>query len=111
VTPPVDLAAIQARLDAATPGPWVASQELADRVRGWVRPIETVEGGVVVDDVRTGHDAVFIAHAPADVATLLAGVRELEADNERLGRSLADAVKVGLDSVRGRRVIVEAQDG
>ena len=65
------LAEIQARLDAATPGPW----ERADEDVGVVSSIG--EYVFIARNIRPGN-VTFIAHAPDDVAYLLARVRELE---------------------------------
>lgn len=79
---PTDIAAIEARLSAATPGPW-----------GWVSrgshdALCAADGAVVHSDGSaageygpdidvSGPDANLIAHAPTDIADLLAEVRTL----------------------------------
>lgn len=68
---PAELDVIEARLKAATPGPWVAPcGALGTDVR-------TLGGASVADDVKRADDADFIAHAPTDIAALLAEVRRL----------------------------------
>ena len=113
----IDLAAIKARADAATPGPWwhqgfgLAGQATIrggpDEWRGFdgslggdTRPVARVEpapddeGGFV-----TNHDAdaEFIAHARTDVPALLARIAELE---ERVDG--ADKVAAHADRERER---------
>ena len=70
----INIAAISARLLAATPGPW--TNEL--------REVWTANGthcicDAYVDEIESGEcsDAIFIAHAPADIAALLAEVERL----------------------------------
>lgn len=68
---------IEARLEAATPGPWEFSLG-----RDW----EITANGGSLDYVasvsdhgdQSDHDAVFIANAPEDIAYLLAALRGLE---------------------------------
>lgn len=67
---------IARRLEAATPGPWEAGYD-----GGWT--VETKDA-VIVDmtdsEAEQGRiDADFIAHAPTDLAALLAAVREVGA--------------------------------
>lgn len=72
-----DIDAIEARADAATPGPWDVAMDCVTaptcgeilRITGWPE----------VGDV----DAEFIAHAREDVPDLLAYVRDLEAKLRR----------------------------
>ncbi len=85
------LAEIEARLNAATPGPWIDtdSKPTAEGmliVLAGSDPISTTAREVCVfcdmeecegEDLR---DAKFIANAPADIATLIAEVRRLQAD-------------------------------
>jgi hypothetical protein len=89
VTPPVDLTAIQARYDALSGLPWTFAPN--DRVYGRAfdedEELLVVTSGpsrethvcVTLEYVEEGAVAEFIAHAPEDVATLLARVRELGA--------------------------------
>jgi hypothetical protein len=78
-----ELAAIEARLRAATPGPWYASNALneyapfcdivaQDANESWV-----CEKYSILDGIKT-EDCEFIAHARADIPALLAHVRELQ---------------------------------
>ena len=82
-----DVADIEARLEAITPGAWTH-----DPTKCWVpgkagaKPVLTAQEAVfgdigaicltgTVDDLRSMADAEFIAHAPADIRRLLALVR------------------------------------
>lgn len=81
---PALLEPIQERLDAATPGPWSATQAADEESTTW---IEATNGDVLHHDERGyGHmrenfawmkraDADFIANAPTDTARLLAAVK------------------------------------
>jgi len=72
---PLDLAPIEARLKAATPGPWrwVAVSGGWDGV--------AAEGGPDICrlSLNLGANAILIAHAPTDIAALVAEVRRLQA--------------------------------
>jgi hypothetical protein len=96
----LDLDAIEARANAATPGPWdgdtcdgisqhwtrekpwldVLVMEGSDSWAGCNHRISVSEG-----------DAEFIAHAREDVPALVQRVRELEADNQQLRQTVIDA--------------------
>jgi hypothetical protein len=65
---------IEARLNAATPGPWAVRWE--NGPEGSFRVVSTPDDAWFVQDVSEG-DATFIAHAPGDIRTLLGMVREL----------------------------------
>jgi len=79
----IDLEAIKARLAAATPGPWwVDESRRGVEAQAYGYPIEIV--------ARTGRaDAVLIAHAPGDIAALVAEVERLREgeDGYRQGHS------------------------
>lgn len=67
-----DLDAIEARLNAATPGPW--ERFVWDREH----LIKRRNGGCIIDAVgMSKENAEFVAHAPADIATLLREVGDL----------------------------------
>lgn len=77
-----DLDAIRARLDRATPGPWTVAE-----TEGWIgiHPVcpphgtddaAEISGGL--DDL-TPADADLIAHAPTDLAALVAEIERLRA--------------------------------
>lgn len=112
---------IEARLNAATPGPWyvhytddeffmnatcVSTQpgpECHDHLRG-MAPGECDETSVVaitllqyprladVDDGRWDENAELIAHAPEDLRYLLDALREAEAERDRLRRLWSSCV-------------------
>ena len=71
MTDTLDLAAIEARAEAATKGPWESRDYPNDEV--WDSK------GIWLADVRNEETAAFIAHAREDIPALLARVRELEA--------------------------------
>jgi len=98
----LDLAAIKARADAATPGPWDIWRDLDAQGFYTVGEASGVipEGEVWVDGEHnpTAHvyviaDAEFIAHARTDVPALLARIAELEAERRGYERALLDAAK------------------
>jgi hypothetical protein len=81
--PPADRTAeIRARLQAATPGPWHADDGDFGCVMvgnyGWVTPAGVNAPEYDVDTPQGHADAELIAHAPTDLAYLLARVEELE---------------------------------
>lgn len=79
----IDIEAIKARLAAATHGPWYVDESL--------RGVEAQTYGYPIEIVaRTGRaDAVLIAHAPGDIAALIAEVERLREgeDGYRQGHS------------------------
>lgn len=73
---------IQARLAAATPGPWHLDRDVLDEVPSVVT--HKHDGALtfvtyIADTVEAEGDANFIAHSPADVAYLLGLLRERDA--------------------------------
>ncbi|NUS14539.1 MAG: hypothetical protein HOY69_24595 [Streptomyces sp.] len=103
---PLDLDAIQARCDAATPGPWHVEDDKRDLNR-WV----TDKSGYL--EINFGYlnngtqaDARFVAHARTDVEQLTARVRELEAENLRL-RTAWHSAKTRASNARERLDIAE----
>ena len=79
------LAEIEARLNAATPGPWRAKHRHCDH-----EPPDDESCGLGLEIVGPpeasnrgqfyrGADAVFIAHAPSDIAVLVEAVKALRA--------------------------------
>jgi hypothetical protein len=103
-TPALDLAALQALTDAATPGPWayygedvwlnVSAAELAAYdadPAGAPDPweFEPQPTHLSYGDWRSPADAEFIAAARTAVPALLARVADLQADDERL-RAMVD---------------------
>lgn len=84
----LDLDAIEARVNATTPGPWATDPEMAWRLGGeaheFVYAPEPADGhGIVaLTGIKGGHptspaDAAFIAAARTDVPALVAEVRRL----------------------------------
>lgn len=89
-TPPTDdeLAAMRARVDAATPGPWGIPPARSNATKFWLQP-KNKDGdwawtwrGFVVCDYK--QDAEFIANARRDVQTLLNEVARLRDENANL---------------------------
>lgn len=76
-----DLDAIEARANAATPGPWCSSSEYGY----WQIGPTSGDGCERLLDIDVGnsdnahHDAPFVAEARTDIPALLAYARELEA--------------------------------
>lgn len=68
---------IRARLAAATPGPWANYGNLGHEVYA-VNAHEDDEPGYVAEAIPRKSDAEFIAHAPTDMARLLAVVEAVE---------------------------------
>lgn len=111
---PADIAAIEARVAAATPGPWRPQADTnrngtpaRSRWRGIYEPVPGQElgsrscvmnasyKGMEPDDIWiscAAADMDLIAHAPTDLARLLADRRELEARATAAEAALADAV-------------------
>lgn len=88
-----ELDAIRARLQTVTPGPWVIRQEGGDITAIDSLDDQTVLAGAWNSATDNLHplevepaDAEFIAHAPTDVARLVAEVERLQAENERLAK-------------------------
>ena len=69
------LDAVEARVAQATPGPWKVEE--SDSLEGWVRLHVRTQYGEWICEVRTGvaDNALFIAHAPTDLARLCRLVR------------------------------------
>jgi hypothetical protein len=127
----MNLDEIEARANAATPGPWGFSRDekryLLDEttdVVGEVAPGST-GAAITVFAVATGalEDADFIASARTDVPALIARVRELEAECERLktfaAQSFSQMIRqegqqmraYGLSYEGVRKVLREHDDG
>src|SRR5574343_589905 len=104
VMPPLDLAPIRARAEAATPGPWRVQQ---DRDGATHVERDVPDGfsvcctGHVEDDPEARPDAAFIAHARTDVPILLAEVA-------RLARLYGKAVNAIKGQARAWRNAAEA---
>ncbi len=99
-----ELTAIEARCNAATPGPWDDDDgEIIDSESSTVARI-TFHGNVnTIQRLRETYsirDGAFIAHARTDVPALIDEVKRLRAQNERLNMRLSKAFKVGADCCR-----------
>lgn len=82
----IDIDEIEARLKAATPGPWLVAYDADHPMNGGMPfnfVVATIGNDTIAEDL-CGYDARFIAHAPEDVAALIAEVRMLRAENARL---------------------------
>lgn len=83
-----DLAAIEAREQAATPGPWWVFTDLESELYPIMARIgeeQVAIGHVYLEDWDQDHRvAQFIAHARQDVPALLAEVRRLRAALQRI---------------------------
>lgn len=92
---------IQARLDAATPGPWRAARNERE-VNMWVLSEDLMlEANLGYLGNHPEKNAYFIANAPADVAYLLA---QLRARDEALGRVEALGAEMEAEAVANRNV-------
>lgn len=97
----LDLDGIKARLAAATPGPWIWHASPWEDHAGLAvlhfpvyNPKPGAANDVAVTVVKSAADASFIAHAPEDIAALVAEVERLRADADR---SFPDRIKESLD--------------
>jgi hypothetical protein len=109
----MNLDEIEARANAATPGPW--TPQTIRLIDGVDLPVETV--------AQWQRDAAFIAAARADVPALVACVRKLEAECERTrifgSRKFAELRAADVEQLRGygltfenvRKVLHEYNDG
>jgi len=101
----LDLTAIEARLNAATPGPWRAKQMNRPEHDPWFFVLDAAGRGPVVETVvaqtkylvgpeeQQRADVEFIAHAPSDIAVLVEHVKALRA---ALAPSNADLIDIGV---------------
>jgi len=83
------LNAMTARYEAATPGPWgVVGFSAADFEGVHTRYVKA--GDLEVGSIRfyQNADASLVIHAPDDIPALIAEVRRLREENERLGDEL-----------------------
>lgn len=89
----IDLDAIKARAEAATPGPWVREWAFSTHFVVPEAAERVADGNVARLKAHQRADAEFIAHAREDVPALLAEVerlrRELAAEQTRRGRARA----------------------
>lgn len=99
------LAAIEARLRAATPGPWTND----------MREVWTANGthcicDAYVDEIESGEcsDATFIANAPADIAALIAVYKDAARERDKV-RMLFDSKDASLVAIARERDEARAQ--
>lgn len=83
---PLDLAAIQARADRATPAPWTHYYPGQDCVGHCVDPVAHDMAGLV----ETHANAEFISAAREDIPALLARVRTLVAERDEASQDADD---------------------
>lgn len=86
---PEQLAEIEARAEAATPGPWEWDRQwIEDEDEAIYVPQGATLGPTLIQlgDTYEGHryDCAFIAHARQDIPALIAEVRRLQAENKQL---------------------------
>lgn len=92
----IDLEAIKARCNAATPGPWEPSWDWSyddfDGYSGYGQSPAT--SGKSLDDIREQScaNADFIAHAREDILALVAEVEQLRAYADRLAAGLPEGM-------------------
>lgn len=87
----LDLEAIEGRVAKTTPGPWDAvlqETSLGTKVGLYIKGLPSYQ--VCGDGVKGmfASDAEFIAHARTDIPALLAEVRRLKSENERLSEAV-----------------------
>lgn len=113
---PIDLAAMRARAEAATPGPWQTDDA---QQHAWGVYDDNGDGVAVARDIQYDKasgsrygvdlreaDAIFIANAREDIPALLALVSRLEGDVERMREALGKAATDVL-AERARQIAVE----
>lgn len=121
----MNLDEIEARANAATPGPWRDRHQVCSEVWGQAPDSQTCSMQIA----RVGHaqfdvrNAAFIASARTDVPALIARVRELEAECERLktfaAQNFSTMIRQEAEQMRGyglsyegvRKVLHEYNDG
>lgn len=95
-----DHAAIRARLDAATEGPW----EVDDRTSALPRVYSIdpdVDTPPMIAEVHGIHDAALIAHAPTDLAALLAENQRLRDTIQAVNGASSGVPLTWVDDQRG----------
>jgi hypothetical protein len=132
----MNLDEIEARVNAATPGPWTYDEGcgyvevppcgVIEFKPGWERSVHflaRVHNDYVEGEDGLGFDGAFIASARTDVPALIARVRELEAECERTrifgSRKFAELRAADVEQMRGyglsyegvRKVLREHDDG
>lgn len=102
------LAPIRERLAAATPGPWAAHDGVEYSEEGPYQaspPYVSASGENVVEGCWSDADAALIAHAPTDLATLLALVDTLAGERDRLA-----AIVRGYESTARKTYLLGVSD-
>ena len=84
-----ELAAIEDRAEAATPGPWSwhGKAVIKPGDLGEYEDIVCGEGGTPYG-IKNAVDGQFIAHSRQDIPALIARVRQLESEIEEMGENL-----------------------
>ena len=109
----LDKDAIKARLEAATPGPWREGRHVGvvvcdtrtfryESLEDEARDVEYY-GGYPICESALSKDRDLIAHAPTDIADLLAEVERLEATLTRQAKGFATWLAEGRISVNDIR--------
>ncbi len=94
---PDELAAIEARANAATPGLWLAycPFEGDDEVPAEWHVPAALSVATPDYDAMNEADAQFVAHARADIPALIHHIRALEAELATVRKAAAEAVEAG----------------
>ena len=118
---PLDLDAIKTRLDAATPGPWAQHPEVPRSIVSAGKPDFSLlaldappeDGPYAVVD--SEGDADLIAHAPTDIAALVAEIERLRATMTQIAEEFRGDLWVNDDDFRGHeyyeRILDALADG
>jgi hypothetical protein len=116
-----ELNAIEARANAATPGPWTNVDEYGGELRKGISSTRDASGysAMVIYD-EGGHsvaDATFIAHARTDVPNLCRDNRKLQSDLDVALGALADIANMskgeiadGVPQRKARRIYNSLKD-
>ncbi len=86
----LDLDAIRARADAATPGPWHVEKLPYRYPQRVTTNAALIVAETYIDPAHEPAEAIFIAHARTDVPALLAEVERLRAAGDRMAALLGD---------------------
>ena len=117
----IDLDAIEARVNAATPGPWTGT--VNQGVEAGADPVFETGCNCCTEPTLSEADAAFIASARTDVPALIARVRELETECERMktfaAQSFSQMIRQEAEQMREyglsyegvRKVLHEYNDG
>lgn len=101
---PDRLTEIRARMDAATPGPWSVHDHYDDAYQFDGMSVVADEETVVGPEDRHNRNLDLIAHAPEDIAWLLAEVAQLRADLERAREVESDWQLTARDAIRAKAI-------